>query len=201
MVGTVVIPAPGTVLFSQVSTAHHQLTGVEFHHWWKPRKWYKQSWLTETSESQSRCLSTHQYLQSGSLLWIGRGIFVWGHILKHQSNPAFAPCSRSQCKGCYVPAFHWVTEETRRETIGHFLWCLPYRCSGGCFPQPAISTVGLLVIVKVMTQAWQTFDRDVSSCFQKAAMLTMEHDKYSANWVLRNMNVDVIQLYFWPGLL
>lgn len=105
VVGTAVIPAPGTVLFSQVSTAHQQLTGVEFHHWWKPRKWYKQSWLTETSESQSRCLSTHQYLQSGSLLWIGRGIFVWGHILKHQSNPAFASCSRSQCKGCMSQPF------------------------------------------------------------------------------------------------
>lgn len=64
----------------------------------------------------------------------------------------------------------------------------------------AISTVDLLVIVKVMIQAWQTFGRDVFSCFQRAEMLAMEHDKHSANWFLQNVNVDLIQLCFWPGL-
>lgn len=59
----------------------------------------------------------------------------------------------------------------------------------------------LLVAVKVTTHAQQPFDLVVCSCFPKVVTLTMEHDKYSANWFLQNVNVDlVIQLHFWPGL-
>lgn len=63
--------------------------------------------------------------------------------------------------------------------------------------QPADSTMDLLVAVKITTHAQQPFDRVVCSCFPKVVMLTMEHDKYSANWFLQNVNVDLlIQLHF-----